>query len=429
MIYAGYSINVAMNLIPKIALSVFILFSGFTAICQTDFRPGYVITNNNDTLRGFIDYRGDARNSKKCDFKETRNGVVQEFLPFSIKGYRFNESKYFISKCITSDSTKIQLFLEFLVDGIANLYYYHDSANPHYFIEKEDGKLHELTNEHKRVRINEAEYVRETKSYIGMLTFAFADCHQLFPLINKAKLNDKSLIELTKKYHEYVCNSEKCVIYEKLLPSVRVRIAPFVSMNSSYLRIGNNPLYETVKFKAANYPTLGVLLNTSLPKASEKLSFQLSGEFGKGYFYGAGDYNPYSSTNLTFEEVQIHTSLLTLKAGLKYTYPIGKIRPTLNIGGNLVKLINKNGKRIEDYQYYSTIYTSETQDVPLPDFMVGFHAELGVDFRVSTALTAFLNLGFLSSMNTNGAWGPQSRIDNDSSAYLKTFQLNAGIYF
>ncbi len=413
----------SMKLITKIALSFFIVFYTLEVKCQSDFRPGFVITNNNDTLRGLVDYRGDLRNSKKCDFIAGKDSPIQEFLPFTIRGYRFNEGKFYVSKNIILQGKKTEVFLEFLVDGIADLYCYRDGGEPCYFIEKSDGRIYELTNKKRTVRIDGIEYVGENKKYIGLLTFAFADCQQVTPLISKAKLNDKSLIEITKKYHDYVCNGEKCVIYEKQLPAISIRIAPFISMNQSLLKIGNNPLYEQVKFKSSSYPSIGLLVNTSLPNASEKLSFQLSGEFGRSYFYGTGNYNA------KFEEVQLHVSMLTLKGGLKYTYPVGKLRPTLVLGGNFLKLINKIGRRVEEELYSSTIYSSESKDVPVAGYLVGYHAEIGFDYRFSPSLVTFFNLGYMSSINSKGAWGAQSLIDNDSSSSLKTFQLNVGIYF
>ena len=415
--------NYYLNLITKLALPLFILFYSLEVKCQTDLRPGFIITNNNDTIHGLVDYRGDLRNSRKCDFQTSKGASIQEFLPGDIKGYRFNEGKFYVSKTIPSNEKRTEIFLEFLVDGIANLYYSGDGSNAHYYIEKEDGRIYELTNEKKSIRVEGKEYIGESKRYIGLLTFAFADCQRVFPLINRAKLNDKSLIEITKKYHDYVCNGEKCVIYEKQLPTVRIRIAPYISMNQSFLRIGNNPLYELVKFKASGYSSFGLLLNTSLPKASEKLSFRLSGEYGKSYTYGSGTYGS------KFEEVQLHVSMLTLKGGLKYTYPVGKLRPTLVLGGNFLKLLNKIGRRVEEELYSSTIYSSESKDVPVAGYLVGYHAEIGFDYRFSPSLVTFLNLGFMNSINSKGAWGAQSLIDDDSSTSLKIFQLHVGIYF
>ena len=172
----------------------------------------------------------------------------------------------------------------------------------------------------------------------------------------------------------------------------------------------------------ANYPSVGLSLNTSLPKASEKLSFQLSGEIGKIYSHGTG------TNSSEFEEVHFHATLIGLKGGLKYTYPVGKIRPTLLIGGDLIELVNKDSRRIGEYQYYNTIYTSEIRDVPSPDFLFGYHAELGFDFLITSSITAFFNLGYVSSVNSKSSWESQSRVDNYSSAYLKTVQFSVGIY-
>lgn len=409
-----------MNLTLKAVLFLLILCSLYDLKGQTNFRPGYVITTDNDTLKGLIDYRSETRNSKKCDFKEAQNSAVKEFLPFSIKGYRFTDGKFYISKSVNINNTEIQLFLEFLVDGISNLYYYFDGASIHYFIEKADGHFFELTNVKKIIHKEGLEFTHETKRFTGLLKFAYADCPQIFPLINNARFEDKSLIELSKKYHDYVCDGEKCVIYEKQLPGVRVNIAPFVSMNGSFLKFKNVFLYDVINFKIGSYPSVGLLLNTSLPRASEKLSFQVSVEFGKNYFYGTG----VNSRNDAFEEIHLHTSFLKGRAGLKYTYPKGKIRPTLLVGGTLSKLFNIDGRRVEELLRNSTVYTSELKDVPVANVLVGYQVDLGIDYHISAAYTAFFKLGYDLS------YGRKDLLDTNAySTNIKTINLNAGIYF
>lgn len=37
-----------------------------TTNAQLNAQKGYIITNENDTLRGVIDYRSDSRNAKEC---------------------------------------------------------------------------------------------------------------------------------------------------------------------------------------------------------------------------------------------------------------------------------------------------------------------------------------------------------------------------
>ena len=66
---------------------------------QTDFRPGYVITNSNDTLYGEIDYRGDRLMSEVCKFRSNGRDIV-EYTPYDIAAYRFTDSKYFVESYV-----------------------------------------------------------------------------------------------------------------------------------------------------------------------------------------------------------------------------------------------------------------------------------------------------------------------------------------
>jgi len=409
-----------MNHSLKAVLFLLILCSLNDLKGQTDFRPGYVITNDKDTLHGLIDYRSDSRNSKKCDFKPEQNSTVQEFLPGSINGYRFTDGKFYVSKTITSDGLEMQLFLEFLVNGISDLYYYTNGTNSYYFIEKADGQLLELKIEQRQVNIDGEDFTYKSLKYIGLLKYAFADCQQIFPLINNVKLEDKSLIEITKKYHDYVCDGEKCIIYEKQLPAIMLKISPFISMNGTFMQFKDVQVYDAINFRLGSYPSIGLLLNTSLPKTNEKLSFQVSGEFGNCYFYGTG----VNSRNNAFEEVNIHTSIVKVNTGFKYTYPTGRFRPTLLIGGTVSKLLNIEGRRVEEIMKNSIIDTREFNDVPITNFLMGYRIDLGADCHISKSFIAFFNLGYDHSRGLDNFMYSKS-----NSTIIKTVNLNAGIYF
>lgn len=409
-----------MSRFKKTAFVFLFLLCLYNLHGQTNFIPGFIITNENDTLHGLVDYRGDSRNCKRCDFKENINSPTREFLPFSIQGYRFNDSKFYVSKNVLIQGKVEPVFLEFMVNGISDLFYYADGVNFHYFIEKADGQFFELTDEVRKFNRNGIEYSARLKQYVGYLKLAFADCQQLYPMINAATLDSKSLIAITKKYHDYVCDGEKCIIYEKKLPIVKVRFGAFVSMNSSFLYFKEHEGYQGVDFKMSTYPSYGLLLNTSLPRASEKLSFQLSGEFGKTYFYGTDTHPKYAD----FEEVHLHTSLIKVKAGFKYTYPKNKIRPTLLIGGNFIKITQSEGRRIENVLSNSTVFTGLYNDVPISDPLFGANMTTGIDFHHSPSLVSFLNLGFEYNMgkkNLARSYGVTTHINN--------INLHAGIYF
>jgi hypothetical protein len=409
-----------MNLLLKANLILVLLLCLFDLKGQTDFRRGFIITNNNDTLHGLVDYRGEARNAKRCDFKESETSAVKEFNPFEIRGYRFTDGKFYISKKIKLKDGEINVFLEFLVNGIADLYYYADGTNIHYFIEKKDGQIIELTNEEEQVYVDGRAYLHETKSYIGSLTYAFADCPQIFKSINQAAFNDKSLIDITKKYHDYVCDSARCIIYEKQLPPLKFTFGAFVSMNASSLKLTKGSMYEAIDFETDYYPTLGLQMNMTLPRVNEKLSLQLSAEYGKFYFHGTS----VGLASYLTESAYLHSSEIKGKMGIKYTYPKGKFRPTFMIGGNIISLFNKEEKRVEDFAGNSLDY----QEDILADTLLGYNFDFGIDYHCSSAIIPYFNLGYSYSGGENDF----NSIDDNKTpvtSNISTIYLQAGIYF
>ena len=69
-----------MNFVSKrrlITIALWLL-TGVGVWAQRDYREGYIITNQQDTIYGWIDYRGDIRNAKICSFKETETGQTTD---------------------------------------------------------------------------------------------------------------------------------------------------------------------------------------------------------------------------------------------------------------------------------------------------------------------------------------------------------------
>ena len=416
-----------MNLLLKVNLCFIFLLCLYDLKGQSDFRPGYVITNESDTLHGLIEYRGDTRNAQKCVFKKSPATVVKEFKPFDIQGYRFNESKYYVSKTVVVNGARTNLFLEFLVHGTADLYSYNDGKAPYFYIQKSGQKIVELTIDKELVINDKTSYLREKNDYIDRLKFVLADCPRFFPMIERTALDAQSLMMLIKRYNNYV-SSEKSVFYEKQEPDVKVKIAPFFSMNSSSLTFDHSPLYGAIDYQKSNYPTIGLLLNTSLPRSNRTISFQVSAEVGKSNFYGTGIHplNP-----LLFEEDYLHITTLKGKAGIKYTYPRGTFRPTLMIGGNILYLLNKEGRRVEDMKELSTIFINEVRENIMAKSLYGYDLEFGIDCHLSSRIIPFFSIGYTSSTGNNK--GAETRLYSDNNkpltTILKTFNINAGLYF
>ena len=92
---------------------------------EISFEKGYMIKLNHDTIHGLIAYRNDHQNSKSCIFRKNNQAEPETFKPGEIKGYRYTNGRYYVTKEIEIGDSLRKRFVEFFLDGIANLYYYH----------------------------------------------------------------------------------------------------------------------------------------------------------------------------------------------------------------------------------------------------------------------------------------------------------------
>ncbi len=418
-----------MKLIIKMTLSLLCLFCFSVLKAQSEFKPGFVITQQNDTIKGLIDYSIASKNLNKCDFKEYGKPEIKEYFPAEIKGFRFNGSKFFVSREVVVNGEKVALFLEFLIDGNVDLYSFNNGTTPRFFIQKDDGEIRELFISKKRVKNEQSSLTTENFDYMSTLKTIMADSPRFFTAIGKTAFDTQSLIMLVKRYNNYISSSGS-VFYEPQPPDVKVIFGSFVSYNISTMGMSSSPLFETIDFQNSGYPSIGVLANTYLLKSNRTFSLQASAELGQSKFYGTGIYTPYYTP--IFEEVYYKTLNLKGKLGLKFTYPKGMIRPTLLAGGNIIYLLKKDGRRVTDNTQNTTIFIDEVNENFMPNYLFGYNVELGVDCHLSSKIIPFLSMGYTYSSGNNKSEKALQFVDKNAkelTTTIKTFYINAGIYF
>ena len=282
----------------------------FISVClnaQTFFKPGYVIKSVGDTLFGEVDYRGGNRMSKICTYRHNAKDSVRHFSPEEILGYRFPESKYYISKEVDGE----KVFLEFLINGRMNVYYLKDErGEDHYYIEKDSLGLAEIPYE-EGLRKREGqgqEYLYTSTRHFGLLALYMQDAKGMQPEIMKLKKPDhNNLIALAKDYHNAVCNGDKCIIYEKKLSPIKVGFEAVIGQ----MFVDN---YILGKF---NFSQAGILAHIWMPLVNENLYLKTGILLPLGKQEDPLDYG--------FE----------IPFQIEYVYPHGILRPKFAIGTNL----------------------------------------------------------------------------------------------
>lgn len=302
-------------------LLIALLFSAGILKAQTDFRPGYIITLSGDTVQGKIDYRGDKLMGGVCRFKDNDSEGYIKYFPADIDAYRFNESKYFVSKEVNG----AKVFLEFLVKGKINVYYLRDTIGDHYFLEKEGMPLTELPYDENIKYIDDKRVHFTSNKHIGILNYYMQDAPEFQKRISEIGIPDhKSLIELSEDYHNKVCKEGACIIYEKKQPYVKLNIEAVAGViNFANIQDLDDKFY----FQS------GIIAHFWLPRANEKIYFKT------GFLFSPIAYTDGTKKGY-FLKVPIHIGYLAPKSyRIRPSVSIGLLSPSYS-GGVLVN-INK----------------------------------------------------------------------------------------
>lgn len=319
-----------MQLLRHILLVL--VFSTSLLYARPDFRSGYIIDALGDTIVGKIDYQGDLLMGSVCIFEKV-DSVIKEYSPNDILAYRFTDGKYYVSREIESK----KVFLEYLIKGKVNIYYLRDNAGDHYFLDKEGLDLTEIPYESGTKYVNNREVYYETKTHLGILHYYMQDAPEFESKIQYIKEpNHQNLVDLAEEYHKVVCDGEKCIIYEKKQPFIKVNI----EVVSGILKFTNsNNISNKVYFQN------GVLAHFWMPRTNEKVYFKT------GFLYSNIQYT--TDPGDSYTKVPLHIGYMAPN-----TY---RVRPSFSIslfspsfcGGIAVKLNKRVNLGIQSWANFT----------------------------------------------------------------------------
>lgn len=315
---------------------------------QNDFRPGYIIRLNGEKVDGLINYGSESNLCKKCVFIESTGKNSTTYYPNQIKGFRFKDSRYFISKLINDKWH----FLEYLIQGKLDIYHLNINNSEHYYLEKSDDELVEIPADDEVISTDSTgtRHISKSKKHIGLLTYYLSDAPQIKnDIANLTILTDKSLISLAQKYHSAVCNDEKCIIFEKPTPPIKVNLEIFGGFN---LNPYNSELtyFDEEKYEMTKNFVAGIYGHFWFPSIGDKIFIKT----GINYMYLEHNkvhyYDPTHQTNLI------------IPLFVEYIYHKGIIRPKIAAGG-----------------YYATQLGHSNQ-------LFSFDMDLGLNFKITKSV-------------------------------------------
>jgi len=352
------------NMKLRILFTFLLLSLCLTAtFAQSNFRRGFIITNEQDTVSGWIDFRTDVRNMQVCDFRETETGETRTFLPGEIFGYRFyDEGKFYVSREIMINNAPRTVFLEFIVQGMMNLYYYIETLPDthevveHYFFEDAAGRIIPVSKRPNRLDSVARGVVveREDLRYRGAIRYIFNEHETIAKQADGLRFNHQAMINLAREYHDLTCPiGEECIIFETQQHKGYFEKLEF-SVYGGVLLFGS-PFPDFIPQKTV--PIVGGRLNIYAPRIDENLSVQVD-------------------LGLSLLSNERHTSFIfPIQLGGKYAFwENHKMRSTVGAGG----------------YWFSVVRTHQTARAEYRLFAF-FYASLGVEFPINNQHTIFVD--------------------------------------
>jgi hypothetical protein len=319
------------------------LATGLSA--QIISRKAYVITNEFDTLPGFVDLKSYRSNSEACFFRESRFSQQKVFAPGDISGYRILNDRYFVSMSIPTISGSRVLFLDFLLDGILDLYYYRDSFGDNYCIEDANGRIFTLSDPEKGKEGSDENNSGGTgDNFKSILKILMNDMPGIDSRLQDAVLSHWYLTNLLRDYHSFKVFGERAVEYAAEPKPFSFRIAPYSTFIFENYKVSDQADLSGFEFNKAYYPVFGLSAELSSPLKSGRLALLLNLEGGKRYFYGNYYYDDPFGNYTLYADAHLHHFILEGEALLRYNLKGAVIDPTIFAGVAYNSIIEEDSR-------------------------------------------------------------------------------------
>jgi hypothetical protein len=189
-------------------IQVFIaLLPGYAMAQPTrGFESGYAVTWAGDTIRGLL--RKDiATNMTKtpydaCWYKPQEGAEPVKYNASQLKSFRILDENMMVADSIQLNKEWFYIFLEVLVDGKVTLYKYLRFTDTYFFVQKDGGKLEQLTDARVIVKIDGYPTWRPSGEFKKVLDkMMLIECPSIKNDLTKAVLQEKRLTIIVEEYN------------------------------------------------------------------------------------------------------------------------------------------------------------------------------------------------------------------------------------
>lgn len=299
---------------------------------QVKFAEGYYVTESNDTVRGFIQYKNAY--DKNFSFRPQAEGVTQVLFPEGVKRFGITGDRTFerVSYVKEKGAPETTVFGTVLIDGEVDLLAYERV----FLMGSSEKKYYGLVRQKSS---DDALAMKNYQANTGVLNILLQDCPAAKEAAQKTGISEDDLVRVVTSYNE--CKNAP---FTDLRPKKGKPLRQFgffagVSfVNLSFRKPDafaySSYLYNS-DFPTSVNPTFGLLALFSGKKPSPVLAFQSELVYSSASFHGTfvytgdiGSGNVVTQTTVT----DLEYSRLSLSGGLRITARSNKLHPYVSVG-------------------------------------------------------------------------------------------------
>lgn len=254
-----------------ISLIVILLTSNILS-AQSNFKHGYIVTHDQDTLFGEINFSGRSQNLTRCIYRNEHGRKTLE--PKDILGYGIVGGPNFSSQVLPGS------FVEFLVDGELKLF---RDLEKFYLQKGED--IHILESVQMEVTHNDRTLSIDSKKWRGILSYLIGDCLQTSTEITqKIAFSEKDITRIVTRYNKCQGVSYKEFKTDEKWNALQFGIAFGVTRSIINTKETPGPLTFLARNYQSTNPFVGLIFELSSPRVAKHFSLQVGLNYTKATF-------------------------------------------------------------------------------------------------------------------------------------------------
>lgn len=345
-----------------------------TTLYAQDYRPGYIVKNNNDSISGYVAYQSLGKSASQCLFKTKRGIKPTKYGPNDLQHYGITGDREYASLTLPG-SADGKVFCNVLVKSTLSLYRYGKA-----FVIEYDSVILLPTPEDKQIETWKGVMTGKDNRYVGILNYIISDC-QLDA--NATAYTETDLTNLVNNYNR--CKGQ-APTYKKRRPAVKMNYSVFASYVLSDM---NMYVQDPINFESSKTVAGGIGADLSAPRIFDRLFITFEAWYIKSL------YQAYKEDHFNGDErhrdIYMDFSYFKAPIGIRYNFFGGTNTPYVKAGFTSFFLHKSSVKTIVEKETSDgTVLTTEIDggyDLKNPRgiwFSVGYDRDIFRGIRVFT---------------------------------------------